>query len=231
MPRATRLAQLQSLLTDGATHRAADLAARLGVSERTIFRDMDTLRLSGVPVEGRRGAGYRAEAPLTLPPMAISETELEALHLGLAVISQADDPELAPAAAALADRLDALLPEETSPPAALAAHPFDHLARAVAHVPAFRAAMRARQKLSLTIDGVGHVLRPLALRHWGRVWIALGWSETDGDFRRIRLDQVSALRALPALFVDEPGRRLADFEARETMTSPGTMPGARTYRP
>ena len=74
MPRPDRLLDLVRLLSDGRLHRAEDLARRLGVSQRTIYRDMDTLVASGVPIAGERGLGYaalaaRAGIPTTLPLM------------------------------------------------------------------------------------------------------------------------------------------------------------------
>ncbi|MEM9969966.1 MAG: HTH domain-containing protein, partial [Pseudomonadota bacterium] len=55
--RQDRLADLVQLLRDGRLHRGADLARALGVSTRTLYRDMDTLMASGLPVEGERGIG------------------------------------------------------------------------------------------------------------------------------------------------------------------------------
>ena len=57
MRRTDRLFELVQILRDGKVHRAEEMAARLEVSVRTIYRDMDTLRASGVPVEGERGVG------------------------------------------------------------------------------------------------------------------------------------------------------------------------------
>ncbi len=68
MPRTDRLYDVMEILRDGRLHRAADLAARLGVSVRTIWRDMGTLMASGLPLEGERGVGYILRAPTTLPP-------------------------------------------------------------------------------------------------------------------------------------------------------------------
>jgi len=58
MRRTDRLFELIQILRDGRLHKGADLAERLGVSLRTVYRDMDTLMKSGVPVEGERGVGY-----------------------------------------------------------------------------------------------------------------------------------------------------------------------------
>ena len=114
MRRTDRLFELIGILRDGRLHRAADLADRLEVSQRTIYRDMETLQTSGVPVEGERGVGYMLTAPITLPPLNLTLTELEALHLGIAVVAEAADPELQSAARSMADKIDAVVPEDRS---------------------------------------------------------------------------------------------------------------------
>ena len=58
MPRSDRLFDLIQILRDGRLHKASEMAARLAVSDRTIWRDMATLMASGMPVEGERGIGY-----------------------------------------------------------------------------------------------------------------------------------------------------------------------------
>ena len=83
MRRADRLMKLIQLLRDGDLHRAEDLARATDVSLRTVYRDMETLAASGVPIEGERGEGYRGTAAITLPPLNLTITEVEALHIGL----------------------------------------------------------------------------------------------------------------------------------------------------
>ena len=116
MKRKDRLIALIGALRDGKTHRAEDLARRLGVTQRTIYRDMETLVASGVPVEGTRGVGYRMTDPVTLPPLNMTMAELEALHLGIAVLTEAADPGLQQAARSLAKKIDAALPEDRIAP-------------------------------------------------------------------------------------------------------------------
>ena len=83
MPRTDRLVDLIQILSDGRLHRGRDLADTLGVSVRTIWRDMGTLMARGLSVEGERGVGYMLSAPTTLPPVALTREELEALRLGI----------------------------------------------------------------------------------------------------------------------------------------------------
>ncbi|MBV0911462.1 helix-turn-helix transcriptional regulator [Anianabacter salinae] len=219
MKRSDRLFELISLLRDGKVHRGSDLAQRMGVSDRTLYRDMETLIASGLPVEGARGIGYRMTAPVTLPPLNLSMSELEALHLGLAIVAEGADDELGKAARSLSQRIDSALPEEPGARGegwALAVHPFAEAAQAFRHMPRLRAALRARQKLSLDYrdlsgDSASHVIRPLKLDYWGRVWTLTAWCETSGDFRVFRVDRITGLRVLPALFIDEDGKTLEDY--------------------
>lgn len=195
-------------------HKAGDLARATGVSLRTIYRDMETLAASGVPVEGERGVGYRITAAITLPPLNLTREEMEALHVGLAAMGQAADPDLSAAARSLAAKLDAVLPEiGPAAPPNLAVYPFADAARGFQHLPRIRQAIRTRQKLAITHDGRDRTVRPLALDYWGRLWTAVVWCETLRRFDEIRIDQISALRVLPSLFVEEEGKRLTDYRA------------------
>lgn len=214
MPRADRLTQLIQILRDGALHKAADLAAATGVSKRTIYRDMERLASAGVPVAGERGIGYWVTAQITLPPLNLTTEELEALHLGLSVIADAGDETLKDAARTLSAKVDAVLPEdrETAPTGwGVAAYPFADAALGFQHMPQIRAAIRARQKIAVELDGKRQILRPLKLDYWGRVWTCMAWSETAAAFTDLRLDQITELRVLPELFTDEPGKRLSDL--------------------
>jgi len=221
MKRSDRLFVLMQRLKDGKLHTAEAMAQDLGVSVRTIYRDMDTLASSGVPVEGARGAGYTAQAMITLPPLNLTQTELEALHVGLAAVGAAETDELAAAARALAEKIDAVLPEDVGTPVGtfgFATYPFAEAAQGFRHMPAFRKAIRARQKLRVKLDPEDrtHIVRPLHLDYWGRVWTCVVWDETDDTFATFRMDRVTDLTPLPGLFVDEAGKRLKDFHALQS---------------
>ena len=112
MKRTERLYALIEILKDGELHRAEDLAQRFDVSLRTMYRDMDMLAASGVPVEGERGRGYSARAAITLPPLNLSEEELDALLVSVAAAGQSGDETLRAAAVSLAEKIDAVLPED-----------------------------------------------------------------------------------------------------------------------
>lgn len=219
MRRTDRLFDIIQILRDGKLHRAQDIAETLEVSVRTIYRDMDTLSASGVPVEGERGVGYMATQAITLPPLTLSPAELEALNLGMAIVAEAADPDLKSAALTLADKIDAVLPTQVIAEAdawKFAVYPFANAARGLAHMATLRSAIKTRQKLHLTYRRIDTTLtkrtvRPLHMEYWGRVWTLTAWCELRDDFRVFRIDLIEQAKPLPELFVDEPGKRLSDY--------------------
>ena len=86
MRRSDRLFDLISLIRDGRLHRASDLAAKLEVSLRTVYRDMATLMASGLPIEGERGVGYALRVPIAMAPVSLSAEEAAALQLAVALL-------------------------------------------------------------------------------------------------------------------------------------------------
>jgi predicted DNA-binding transcriptional regulator YafY len=219
MRRTDRLFDIIQILRDGKLYRAQDIAERLEVSTRTIYRDMDTLTASGIPVEGERGVGYMITQAISLPPLTLTSAELEALNLGLAIVGQAADDTLKIAADTLADKIDAVLPAQTIAEAdawKFAVYPFADPTRNLTHMPLLRSAIKARQKVRLTYTSrqgavTSRIIRPLHMEYWGRVWTLTSWCELRADFRVFRLDLIESAEALPDLFVDEAGKTLADY--------------------
>lgn len=222
MRRTDRLFELIQILRDGRLHRGKDLAERLGISLRTLYRDMDTLIASGIPVEGERGLGYMMTAPITLPPLNLTLTELEALHLGLAVVTKAADEELQRAARSLSDKVDAVLPEDRAAPATgwgFAVYPFAEAARGFVHMAPLRAAIRSRRKIDITYSSPDQPetrrrVRPLQMEYWGRVWTLTSWCELRNDFRVFRVDRIRTLDVSFDTFEEEPGKTLGDYLAQ-----------------
>jgi len=111
MTRDRRLMALIQILRDGRLHTAADLARAMGVSTRTIWRDMAVMAATGLPVEGERGLGYILRAPLVLPPTVLTHDEAEALAEGLRRIAAEPDHPRARAARSLLAKVATLLPQ------------------------------------------------------------------------------------------------------------------------
>src|SRR6478672_5470891 len=112
MRRADRLFQIvQRLRRRPTVVTARELARELEVSERTIYRDIADLLVSGVPIEGEAGIGYRLpRGAFDLPPLMFTEDEIEALVLGARVVKGWGDPALARAAEDVLAKVESVLP-------------------------------------------------------------------------------------------------------------------------
>lgn len=235
MRRADRLAELVEIVRDGRLHRACDLAAAFEVSERTIYRDMDTLAASGVPVEGERGVGYLMREPVFLPPLALSLTELEALSLGMAIVGEAADPELQAAAHSLLDKVEGHAAVRRRSPRSwgFGVYAFEHARAGFAHMPTIRRAIREGLVLhiayrSLAEETTERDIRPLQTEYWGRVWTCSAWCERRQDFRAFRIDRMEACTEAGRSFAPEAGRTIEDYlsHVAEQLTRDGDNHGA-----
>lgn len=151
MRRSNRLSEIIEIIQDGRLHLARDIAEQLNISVRTIYRDIDTLVASGIPIEGERGVGYLPREPVFLPPVNLSLTELEALYLGMAIVSEAADPELQKAATALTRKIDKVASANGTAPNSwgFGVYPFAQAKLGFQHMPRIRAAIRNTEKLQL----------------------------------------------------------------------------------
>ena len=90
--------------------RPIELARKLAVSERTIYRDVQDLGRSGVPIEGEAGVGYILRG-FDIPPLMFTREEIEALVVGARMVETWTTDQLAAAARQALDKIEAALPE------------------------------------------------------------------------------------------------------------------------
>lgn len=219
MRRADRLFQIVQTLRGRRLTTARFLAERLGVSDRTIYRDVQDLSLSGVPILGEAGVGYTLKKGFDLPPLMFDYDEVEALLIGARMASAYGGKELAKSAAQAMEKIAAVLPENRR--AALETTqvyvPDFHVdAGVVDRFETLRQAIKARQ--FVYIDYVTdderrsqRELRPLALHFWGERWTLAAWCELRQAFRMFRLDRMRELNVQNKTFRDESGKTIADF--------------------
>src|ERR1700757_3377351 len=110
MRRADRLFRIVQRLRRRGVTTASELAEALGVSDRTIYRDVQDLVLSGVPVQGEAGVGYALPRSFDLPPLMFDEDEIEALVLGARIVESWADASLARAARNVLSKVEVVLP-------------------------------------------------------------------------------------------------------------------------
>src|SRR5260370_39231367 len=113
MRRADRLFQIVQLLRRRRTvTTAAQIAGKLEISERTVYRDIRDLILAGTPIDGEAGVGYRLGPGYDLPPLMFDREESQALVLGPRTFRQFADPALPRASESLLNKVAAVLPKD-----------------------------------------------------------------------------------------------------------------------
>lgn len=212
----SRTARLFDLITELRRHRtpvsAATLSAKLGVSVRTIYRDIATLGALGAPVDGEAGLGYLLRPGFFLPPLSFSAEELEALVLGARWVRRQDDRGLADAAGTALSKIAAAAPHDLRDAidgvgvwvAPSCAEPAPTRIQET-----LREAIRTERKVEMTYrrpdaEAVVRVVWPLVIAYFDHARVMAAWCELRGDFRSFRTDRVLQARLLDAPF---PTRR------------------------
>ena len=219
MRRADRLFQIVQYLRGGRLVTAAQLAERLEVSERTIYRDITDLQSSGVPIDGEAGVGYLMRDGYDLPPLMFARDEIVALVAGARLVRAWGGAAMARAAEEALVKIEAVLPDAAKDRVeAVAIHAMaPGLTEEVrTRIDEIERAVEDRRRLTLAYadaeaQRTERVVRPLGLWFWGRVWTLVGWCELRNDFRMFRLDRIIDLKTDGETFRLERGKTLADF--------------------
>ncbi len=201
---------------------AAHLAAELEVSVRTIYRDIQDLVASGVPVTGEAGVGYMLDPNFELPPVMFTRDEVLALLVGGRMVQAFTDDGLASAARSAEAKVRAILDDAAK--AMADRQPYrvpvmerdDGLRAAHGQV---RKAIEVRAKLRLAYeDGTGQVtdriVWPLGIIGWTGRWTILAWCELRDDYRNFRLDRIQAMATLQEPYPARADRSLAHYMAQ-----------------
>ena len=201
--------------------QARSLAETLGVSLRTVYRDVADLQLSGVPIEGEAGVGYVLRKGADIPPLMFTAEELESLVVGTRFVRAFAGERLAEGAQAALMKIEAVLPPELR----------ERAARTRIYAPVYRDEMQlafaARiDRLHAAIEGqlVLHLVyrdeagqastrdvEPLCLAFWGGKWTLGSWCRLRSAFRNFRPDRVDNLEATGERFEDVPSRNFDSY--------------------
>lgn len=208
MRRADRLFQIIQYLQGRKLVTAKQLAERLEVSERTVYRDVQDLMLSGVPIEGEAGVGYMLRAGFHLPPLMFSPEEMEALITGARLVKSWAGDKLAMAADQAIAKIEHILPPKLKQEIGdtrLFAPGFHSYSRHTVQMDALRTAINKRQVLRIEYlkeDGQASAREvwPLGLFFWGAVWTLAAWCEMRNDYRNFRIDRIQNLREVDRKF-------------------------------
>lgn len=221
MHKSERLFQLVNILKGrrfAITSR--ELAIRLQVSQRTIYRDIQHLQSSGVPVEGEAGTGYLI-ANYDLPPMMFNVEELQALLLGSKMVSAWTDPQLAAHAQSAIAKINAVLPEQLKQqveelPYLVSA--FSHDKNHQATTLLLRQAINGKVCVKIDYQDANQqasfrIVEPLGLVYWGSKWTLIAFCQLRSDYREFRLDRVQTINQSNELFVTSENKCLAHYMA------------------
>ena len=219
MRRADRLFQIIQFLRTRRVTTALWLAERLEVSERTIYRDIKDLILSGVNIEGEAGVGYVVRQGFDLPPLMFTEDEISALTLGARIVESWADTSLATAAQSALSKIESALPEALKEQLnnTLLFSPLTRITPEISSTLAeIRQAADNKRKVSLQYsraDGKAseRIIWPLGLFFWGSVWTIGAWCEMRNDFRIFRLDRIDSLCVLDEHYPQQKGKNLHDL--------------------
>lgn len=202
MSRAERLLHLvQALRRHRRAVTGAVLADEVGVSLRTLYRDIETLRAQGAPIDGEAGIGYVLRPGFMLPPLMLSEEEIEALVLGSRWVAERADGLLGRAARNLLAKIGAVLPEDLKASmdgSGLLIGPGAPIAAGDTELAAIRRAIRSEYKAQITYaDEQGAVSQrtiwPVALAFFDRVRVVVAWCELRDAYRHFRTDRITAI--------------------------------------
>lgn len=192
MPKSDRLFEvIQILRTANTPMKAADIAAMLEVSKRTVYRDIATLQAMRTPIYGEAGIGYVMRRGYDLPPINFDVDEVEAITIGLSMIARTGDAQLLKAAKRAARKLSEAAPQTNRLIASswgtdTSAHADPHL---------IRQAIRSETKLKIGYkdakgDQSGRIIWPLVLIYYADNTMLVAWCELRKDFRHFRLDRM-----------------------------------------
>ncbi len=211
MPRTGRLFEIiQILRTATSPVRAEDLAEKLEVSKRTIYRDISALQAMRTPVEGEAGIGYMLRKGYDLPPLNFDEEEVEALHVGLAMLMRTGDGALQKAAERVSHKIKDVHATADWLQVAPWGAPLDDPEQGCVSKALLRQAVRDSRKLKITYVSpergeTCRTLRPLALIYHIECTMLAAWCELRGGFRHFRTDRMFAAEMLEGGVVPEAG--------------------------
>lgn len=177
---------------------ASYLADRMNVSIRTIYRYINDLCLSGIPIVSETGVGYRLDKSFDMPRLMFTEEELLALSLGAKLVQKCSDEYLSDAAKSLLQKVQSTIPQ----------HKKHVINQITLHAPSQLINEQQKKIMSICRTAIDkqcvlHIqysdaketktqraIRPLGLAFWGNGWTLASWCEIREDFRVFRLDRI-----------------------------------------
>jgi len=229
MSRAARLLDLLQLLRNRRQPITGPALAReLGISIRTLYRDIATLQAQGADIEGEPGLGYVLRPGFTLPPLMFSADEIEAIVLGSRwVATRADDSRLSESARQAMSKILAVLPAELRERAEATNLLVARIGLEPAQVDAgqIRLAIRNERKLIVRYGDSGgaeteRTIWPFMIGFFEKVRVVAAWCEMRQDFRSFRVDRIASLTVSEERYPRRRAVLLKEWREREGIAPP-----------
>lgn len=231
---ASRLLELLSLLQARRGWPGNELADRLGVSGRTIRRDIERLRQLGYPVRSLSGpaGGYRLRAGTAMPPLLLDDEEAIAIAVGLSTAARASVASVEESALRALVKLEQVLPSHlrrrvralgsatfTLPVTGPRVDP-QHLtviAAACRDAECLRFGYRSRDRSDTRRE-----VEPHSLVNRGHRWYLVAWDRGRGDWRTFRIDRLTRPASTGVRFRPHqlPAENAATFVERSIVAAP-----------
>lgn len=224
MGKSERLLHLFALLRSRRTAVTAQtLAQKLQVSERTVYRDVQSLILAGANIEGEAGVGYLLKPDSTLPPVMFNEQEVEALMLGVRLLQAWSDEAIAGHASSALQKIRSVLPQALlyqldNKPTKYLVPDYERKQKSK-FSEILRLAMDQCKAIDLSYEDekkrkTQRQVYPLGLVFWGATWTLVAWCTKRKDYRLFRLDRMLKATISDCAFQPNENMNLRDYISR-----------------
>jgi predicted DNA-binding transcriptional regulator YafY len=229
MSRTARLLDLLQLLRNRSTPITGPaLAQELGISIRSLYRDIATLQAQGADVVGEPGLGYVLRPGFTLPPLMFSADEIEAIVLGSRwVAARADDGRLSQSARQALSKITAVLPAELRERAEATNLLVARMGLTPASIDAgvIRLAIRNECKLVITYRGpdeteTERTIWPFLIGFFEQARLVAGWCELRQGYRHFRVDRITRVEATDIRYPRRRAVMLKEWRAEQNVPPP-----------
>jgi predicted DNA-binding transcriptional regulator YafY len=208
MSRSIRLLHLLQLLREYRYPVTAQiLAERLQISQRSVYRDIESLRSQGVHIDAAAGLGFQLKEDFLLPPMTLNETEIEAMFLALYWLKSVPDQALNEASISVLAKLNAVLPEHRQNLLQQTTLRAFNVWLPVNQALVEQVRVSIRSQVKIFFDYVDEQQRasartvwPFALGYFNDKIVLAAWCELRSDFRNFRLDRMQSLSLSQELY-------------------------------
>ncbi|MDR3661724.1 MAG: YafY family protein [Mycobacterium sp.] len=230
----SRVLQLLGLLQSRRVWTGQELAERLGVTGRSVRRDVERLRELGYPVHASKGrdGGYQLGAGAALPPLLLDPDEAVAMAVCLRLAAGGSVAGVGESALRALSKLDQVMPARLRSQVS-AVHDAtvtltgDYAGEAVSpdDLMTLARACRDREHIGLGYTDIRgnstqRRLEPYQLVTTGRRWYLLAYDRDRADWRTLRLDRMTDVRAAGTTFVARPAPDAAEYVRRAISSSP-----------